>query len=72
MATQLTGATEHRRSLADRVPRLQRAQRPVREERHPAVALAIALPFAIALMLLFGGWDQMVTQTKAVADLIGR
>ncbi|MDH6122760.1 hypothetical protein [Kitasatospora sp. GAS204B] len=72
MATQLTGATGHRRSLAERVQRLQRAQRPAREERHPAVALAIALPCAIALMLLFGGWDQMVTQTKAVADLIGR
>ncbi|MCX4745168.1 hypothetical protein OG455_06475 [Kitasatospora sp. NBC_01287] len=72
MATQLTGTTEYRRSLIARVQRRQQAQRPARQERHPAVALAIALPFAIALMALFGGWDQMVTQTRAVADLIGR
>ncbi|KDN86808.1 hypothetical protein KCH_14380 [Kitasatospora cheerisanensis KCTC 2395] len=36
------------------------------------VALAIALPCAILLMALFGAWDQLATQTKAVADLIGR
>ncbi|GAA2248062.1 MULTISPECIES: hypothetical protein [Kitasatospora] len=40
--------------------------------RHPAVAIAMALPCAILLLLLFGGWEQLATQTKAVADLIGR
>jgi hypothetical protein len=39
--------------------------------RHPAVALAIAVPCAVLLVVLFGGWDQLATQTKAVADLIG-
>ena len=42
------------------------------ETRHPMVALAIALPCAILLMALFGAWDQLATQTQAVADLIGR
>ncbi len=69
MATQLTGATRRRRPLSGR---LHRAQRPVSARRHPAVALAMALPCAIALVLLFGGWEQMAAQTKAVADLIGR
>lgn len=69
MATQLTGAAQRRRSIAGR---FQRAPRPVGGRRHPVVALAMALPCAIALVLLFGGWEQIATQTKAVADLIGR
>ncbi|WP_327065740.1 hypothetical protein OG500_08185 [Kitasatospora sp. NBC_01250] len=73
MATQFTGAREHRRPVADRIQWLQRTRSgSSREQRHPAVALAIALPCAIALMMLFGGWEQMVTQTRAVAQLIGR
>ncbi|MDH6126979.1 hypothetical protein [Kitasatospora sp. GP82] len=40
--------------------------------RHPAVAIAMALPCAVLLLVLFGGWEQLATQTKAVADLIGR
>ena len=40
--------------------------------RHPLVAVAMVLPFAVALLMLFGGWDQLATQTRAVAELIGR
>ncbi|MFJ8042290.1 hypothetical protein ACIRBX_17500 [Kitasatospora sp. NPDC096147] len=40
--------------------------------RHPVVAVAMVLPVAIALLMLFGGWDQLATQTRAVAELIGR
>ncbi|MFJ1754562.1 hypothetical protein [Kitasatospora sp. NPDC088134] len=49
-------------------------RRPLRdaETRHPMVALAIVLPCAVLLLALFGAWDQLATQTKAVADLIGR
>jgi hypothetical protein len=68
MATQLQRA-EQRRQL---VARLVRVARPGRDDRHPVVALAIALPCAAALLLLFGGWEQIVAQIKAVADLIGR
>ncbi|GAA1069017.1 hypothetical protein GCM10009665_75480 [Kitasatospora nipponensis] len=68
MAMQITGASKPRSLVA----RFARTQRPAAGERHPAVALAIALPCAVALILLFGGWEQMLAQTRAVADLIGR
>ncbi|GAA4874605.1 hypothetical protein [Kitasatospora terrestris] len=42
------------------------------DTRHPAVAIAIALPIAVLLLSLFGGWEQLATQTRAVADLIAR
>ncbi|MEV4558037.1 hypothetical protein AB0K51_13710 [Kitasatospora sp. NPDC049285] len=45
---------------------------PGAQTRHPMVALAIAVPCAVLLMMLFGAWDQLAAQTKAVADLIGR
>ncbi|WP_354643494.1 hypothetical protein [Kitasatospora camelliae] len=64
MATQLTRVPRRRRPFA--------AHTPVSETRHPAVALAIAVPCAVLLLVLFGGWEQLATQTKAVADLIGR
>ncbi|RKE18077.1 hypothetical protein [Streptomyces sp. TLI_171] len=51
---------------------LRRRPLPTTETRHPMVALAIVLPCAILLLALFGAWDQLATQTKAVADLIGR
>jgi len=64
MAMQLTRAARRRGPFAS----------PARaaETRHPAVALAIALPVAVLLLALFGGWEQLATQTRAVADLIGR
>ncbi len=69
MATQLTGAARRRRLhwLAFRQP----PEAPT-GTRHPVVALAIALPCAVLLLALFGGWDQLAAQAKAVADLIGR
>ncbi|MFI9272647.1 hypothetical protein ACIGXM_18275 [Kitasatospora sp. NPDC052896] len=69
MALQLSGAVRRRLPL---VERLTGARRPAREQRHPVVAVAIALPCAVALLLLFGGWEQMLAQTRAVAQLIGR
>ncbi|MFE1319167.1 hypothetical protein [Kitasatospora phosalacinea] len=51
---------------------LRRRHLPTPETRHPAVALAIVLPCAVLLLALFGAWDQLATQTRAVADLIGR
>ncbi|MDH6575864.1 hypothetical protein [Kitasatospora sp. MAP5-34] len=69
MATQLTGAARRRRPhwLASRQPFGAPAG-----TRHPVIALAMVLPCAVLLLALFGGWDQLATQTKAVADLIGR
>jgi hypothetical protein len=63
MATQLSGGGRRRRPFGWQSPSA---------DRHPAVALAIALPCAVLLMVLFGGWEQLATQAKAVADLIGR
>ncbi|MFC8722016.1 hypothetical protein [Kitasatospora sp. NPDC057198] len=51
---------------------LRRRHLPATETRHPVVALAIVLPCAVLLLALFGAWDQLATQTRAVADLIGR
>jgi hypothetical protein len=66
MALQQTGTPRRRRSAFIQP---QSAERPT---RHPAVALAMALPCAVVLVLLFGGWDQMANQAEAVANLIGR
>ncbi|MER6304310.1 hypothetical protein ABT247_32870 [Kitasatospora sp. NPDC001539] len=66
MAMQQTGTPRRRR------PAFIQPQSAEQPTRHPAVALAIALPCAVLLVLLFGGWDQMVSQAEAVADLLGR
>ncbi|MER8100284.1 hypothetical protein [Kitasatospora sp. NPDC094016] len=65
MAPQLTGNPRRRSAVAQS----RSVEQPT---RHPAVALAMALPCAVLLVLLFGGWDQMANQAQAVADLIGR
>ncbi|MEV8325412.1 MULTISPECIES: hypothetical protein [unclassified Kitasatospora] len=65
MAPQLTGNPRRRSAVIQS----RSAEQPT---RHPAVALAMALPCAVLLVLLFGGWDQMANQAQAVADLIGR
>jgi hypothetical protein len=62
MATQLTEAARRRST------RRRAADGP----RHPAVALAMALPCAALLVVLFGGFDQLAAQADAVATLIGR
>ncbi|MFE0465516.1 hypothetical protein ACFW1A_40340 [Kitasatospora sp. NPDC058965] len=74
MATPLSRADQRRPLLLVRsyLAARGRAAGRSRDDRHPAVALAIVLPCAALLLLLFGGWDQMASQTKAVADLIGR
>ncbi|MBV2155561.1 hypothetical protein [Kitasatospora sp. SUK 42] len=65
MASQQTGATRGRR------PAFTQSQSAEQPTRHPAVALAMALPCAVVLVLLFGGWEQMASQVEALADLIG-
>ncbi|WP_035795886.1 hypothetical protein [Kitasatospora mediocidica] len=70
MATEISADPARRRRLLAIRP--ARSRRPADDRRHPVVALAMALPCAIALLLLFGGWEQMVSQTEAVANLIGR
>ncbi|MEV5507151.1 hypothetical protein [Streptomyces orinoci] len=42
------------------------------DTRHPLVALAMVLPFAVLLAVLFGGWDAVVTQASSVVGLLGR
>ncbi|MEV7774137.1 hypothetical protein [Kitasatospora sp. NPDC086791] len=67
MAPQLTGTSRRRRQAF-----VQSRSATEQPTRHPAVALAMALPCAVLLVLLFGGWDQMANQAQAVADLITR
>ncbi|WP_419993484.1 hypothetical protein [Streptomyces boninensis] len=40
--------------------------------RHPAVAVAMVLPLAILLAVVFGGWEAVVTNASSVAGLMGR
>jgi hypothetical protein len=40
--------------------------------RHPLVAVAMVLPFAVLLVVVFGGWQAVVTQASSVAGLMGR
>ncbi|MEV6978175.1 hypothetical protein [Kitasatospora sp. NPDC093806] len=65
MAAQLTGSGSRRRRPAFTQPQ---AAEPT---RHPAVAVAMALPCAVLLAMLFGGWEQMASQAQTVAEMIG-
>ncbi|GAA3050236.1 hypothetical protein ACFVUY_20195 [Kitasatospora sp. NPDC058063] len=65
MAPQITGTPRRR-------PASVQSRSTEQPTRHPAVALAMALPCAVLLVLLFGGWEQMANQAQAVADLITR
>ncbi|MEV7413626.1 hypothetical protein [Streptomyces sp. NPDC089919] len=40
--------------------------------RHPLVAAAMVLPLATLLVVLFGGWDSVVTQASSVGVMLGR
>ncbi|EST39610.1 hypothetical protein N566_00980 [Streptomycetaceae bacterium MP113-05] len=40
--------------------------------RHPLVAVAMILPMAVLLSVLFGGVDAVVTQASSVAGMLGR
>jgi hypothetical protein len=40
--------------------------------RHPLVALAMALPVAVLLAVLFGGWAEFLTQVSPVLRMFGR
>ncbi|MGW3012912.1 hypothetical protein ACWC9R_29385 [Streptomyces sp. NPDC001219] len=40
--------------------------------RHPLVAVAMVLPLAIVLAVVFGGWEAVLSQASSVAGLLGR
>ncbi|MFF7412745.1 hypothetical protein [Streptomyces lydicus] len=40
--------------------------------RHPLVAVAMVLPLAIVLAVVFGGWEAVITQASSVVGLLGR
>ncbi len=45
---------------------------PPPERRHPLVALAMVLPLAIVLTVVFGGWDAVITHASSVAGMMGQ
>ena len=45
---------------------------PTAGRRHPVVALAMVLPFALTLAVVFGGVEAVVTQASSVAGALGR
>jgi hypothetical protein len=40
--------------------------------RHPLVAVAMVLPMAVLLAVVFGGVEAVVTQASSVAGMLGR
>ncbi|MHA5047424.1 hypothetical protein [Streptomyces sp. SD15] len=40
--------------------------------RHPLVATAMVLPLAALLVVVFGGWESVVTQASSVGVMLGR
>ncbi|MFD5428752.1 hypothetical protein, partial [Streptomyces sp. NPDC127084] len=39
---------------------------------HPLVATAMVLPLATLLVVVFGGWEAVVTQASSVGVMLGR
>ncbi|MFB7195776.1 hypothetical protein [Streptomyces sp. NPDC056240] len=42
------------------------------ERRHPLVATVMVLPLAALLVVVFGGWEAVVTQASSVGVMLGR
>ncbi|AIA02515.1 MULTISPECIES: hypothetical protein [Streptomyces] len=40
--------------------------------RHPLIAVAMVLPLAFLLAVVFGGWEAVVTQASSVVGMLGR
>jgi hypothetical protein len=40
--------------------------------RHPLVATVMVLPLATLLVVVFGGWEAVVTQASSVGVMLGR
>jgi hypothetical protein len=40
--------------------------------RHPLVAIAMVLPLATLLVVVFGGWEAVVAQASSVGVMLGR
>ncbi|WP_455355155.1 hypothetical protein [Streptomyces sp. SYSU K217416] len=40
--------------------------------RHPLVAAAMVLPLATLLVVVFGGWEAVVTHASSVGVMLGR
>ncbi|MEU8782709.1 hypothetical protein [Streptomyces sp. NPDC048637] len=40
--------------------------------RHPLVAVAMVLPLATVLAVVFGGWEAVWTQASSVVGMLGR
>ncbi|GAA4927311.1 hypothetical protein ACFPM3_08785 [Streptomyces coeruleoprunus] len=40
--------------------------------RHPLVATAMVLPLATLLVVVFGGWEAVVTHASSVGVMLGR
>ncbi|MFH8345436.1 hypothetical protein [Streptomyces sp. NPDC018045] len=40
--------------------------------RHPLVAVAMVLPLAVLLAVVFGGWEAVMTQASSVVGMLGR
>jgi hypothetical protein len=40
--------------------------------RHPLVAVAMVLPLAALLVVVFGGWSAVVEQASSVGVMLGR
>ncbi|MFD4759027.1 hypothetical protein ACFWOJ_09045 [Streptomyces sp. NPDC058439] len=65
-ATRTTIRTQGRRAHA------AFGNRPSSGTRHPLVATAMVLPLAALLVVVFGGWDAVVTQASSVGVMLGR
>ncbi|MFG2601106.1 hypothetical protein [Streptomyces sp. NPDC048462] len=46
--------------------------RPSSGKRHPLVATVMVLPLAALLVVVFGGWEAVVTQASSVGVMLGR